>query len=104
MARPINKITTYCELNHKSYELILSPIEEKDLEQRPNFAYMKKIDMNVFGYYFLLTEEQYRARRQLQREKIHRDVLDRVYDKNQDVDIDLLNDEVYLEDNDQQNV
>lgn len=118
MATHIKQKTTFQNDWYRKYKVELSPIEDSILENLyPNFHHKTKIDMNIWWYYFELTEEEYKQQRQLQREQIHQDTLDRVYwrkeynavdilledyyeekeERNGEIDIDDLNDDLAIE-------
>jgi len=79
--------------NH--YKLLISPLIDTDLENLRGFSFYKQIDKIYHGYFYAITKDEYMKGRQEQRNIIHKEIIDKVYNRKELLDNNAF--ERYLE-------
>lgn len=99
MAQIYNTTETLARLNGKTYRLVMT--QEPNEKFHNKCSEYRKIDRNIYWYYFQCTEKEFQEHKNAMIEKLHSDVHHKYYDildtKEQNIDIDNLNDDLFID-------
>lgn len=96
--KPTESIATF---RGKTYKTVMNNKKDKTLENKPNFDFMRKVDRNIYIYYYECTKKEYKEHHQAMRDELFVDTHNKYYnlldESEQNIDIDNLNDDLAID-------